>query len=80
MRRAEMQEGLGQAIRELRRNRGMLALELARDADINVSLLARLERGQVNPSWGTMRRIAWALGIAASELAAVAEEFEPETL
>ena len=77
-RRHEPQEALGRAVRELRGARGLTQVELARAADTNSTAISHLERGRTNPAWGTMRRIASALGVSMSEVAALAERLERE--
>jgi XRE family transcriptional regulator, regulator of sulfur utilization len=78
-RRHEPQEALGQAIRRLRDNRGMRQQDLAREAKLSKTHVWRIEQGDVNPGWDTVRELAGALGIKVSELAAVAEELDRET-
>lgn len=73
-RRHEPQEALGRAIRQLRDERGLKQKELAQAADVNGTAISHLEHGRVNPSWGTVKRIAAALGVTVSELAARAEQ------
>ena len=57
-RRHEPQEALGRAIRQLRDERGLKQKELAHAADVNGTAISHLEHGRVNPSWGTVKRIA----------------------
>jgi transcriptional regulator with XRE-family HTH domain len=75
-RRLEPQEALGQAIRKLRKERGLTQAQLAQAADTDDKRISRLERGWTNPAWGTARRVAAALGVPLSELAALAERLE----
>ena len=77
-RRHEPQEALGLAIRELRDEQGLTQVELARAADTDGTAISHLERGRTNPAWGTMRRLAAALGVPVSEIAARAERLESE--
>lgn len=72
-RRLEPQEALGRAVRELRLERGLTQRELAEAADLNVTWLSHIEAGRPNPAWGTVARIASALGVPVSELALRAE-------
>jgi XRE family transcriptional regulator, regulator of sulfur utilization len=72
-RRHEPQEALGRAIRQLRDERGLRQQELANAADMNVTAISHIERGRANPAWGTVKRIAAALGVTVSEVAARAE-------
>jgi transcriptional regulator with XRE-family HTH domain len=78
-RRREPQEAFGQAVKQLRDNRGMRQLDLARAAKLSKSHVWRIEQGDVNPNWGTVLRLACALEIKVSELAAVAEELDRGT-
>jgi transcriptional regulator with XRE-family HTH domain len=64
----------GQAVRELRAERRMTQEDLAYKISLTVSQLSRIERGQVNPKWRTVTRIAGGLGLGPVELAAKAEE------
>jgi hypothetical protein len=46
-------------------------------ADLHPTWLSHIEGGS-NPAWGTVRRIASALGVEISELASLAEQIERE--
>ena len=59
---------LGRAVRALREKKGLTQENLAHDAGITFATLARIERGQVNPTWTTVRRVATALEVSMSEL------------
>ena len=74
--RTEPQPGLGRAIRELRTERGLSQEELGLRAEIHPTWVSHLESGRNNPAWGSVRRIAAALDVKLSELAALAEERE----
>lgn len=74
--RTEPQPGLGRAIRQLRTERGMSQEELGLRAEIHPTWISHLESGRNNPAWGSVRRIAAALDVKLSELAALAEELE----
>lgn len=71
----EPQEALGRAIRELRTERTLTQRQLADAADVNETWISHIEAGRTNPAWGTVVRIAAALGVSVSELAASAERF-----
>jgi transcriptional regulator with XRE-family HTH domain len=77
-RRHEPQPAVGRAIRQLRTERGLKQKEVADAADVNRTEMSNIERGARNPAWGTVRRIAKALGVEVSELAALAERIERE--
>jgi transcriptional regulator with XRE-family HTH domain len=70
------QEALGEAICRLRDERGLEQHDVAERANLNTSQLSRLEHGRIKPSWGTVRRVAAALGLPMSELVARAEQIE----
>lgn len=71
----EPQEALGQAIRELRSERSLTQRQLADAADVNETWISHIESGRTNPAWGTIARIAAALGVSIAELAQHAERF-----
>jgi len=54
--------GLGKQLRGLRLEKGLTLQGLAEEVGKSESYLSRLERGQINPSLGTLKRIADALG------------------
>jgi transcriptional regulator with XRE-family HTH domain len=76
--RTEPQPGLGRAIRRLRTERDLSQEELGLRAGIHPTWVSHLESGRNNPAWGSVRRLADALGVRLSELAAVAEELEED--
>jgi transcriptional regulator with XRE-family HTH domain len=63
------QPALGDAIRELRAKRGISQEDLAHQAGITTSTLSTIERGRSNPTWGTVKGIAHALGVSVNDLA-----------
>jgi transcriptional regulator with XRE-family HTH domain len=75
--RTEPQLALGQAIRQARLARGLSQEEVAHGADLHPTWLSHIEGGR-NPAWGTVRRIASALGVEVSELARLAEKIESD--
>lgn len=77
-RRLEPQEALGQAIRKLRGERGLTQRQLADAADVNETWISHIEAGRTNPAWGTVVRIAAALGVSVSDLAERAESVDSE--
>lgn len=75
MRRSDQpQPALGKAIRQLRTEREMTQEALAHAAGITVGHLSTIERGHSNPTWGTVRGIAKALGASVDELASLADK------
>jgi DNA-binding XRE family transcriptional regulator len=68
------QPALGRAIRELRQKRNETQDGLAPRAGITAKTLSLIERGEANPTWGTVSGIADALCISMVELAKLAEK------
>jgi len=66
---------LGRRIRSLRTQKGWTQQELGDNADINYKFLGEIERGQQNPSFGILTKIASALKVDLPELF----RFEHET-
>ena len=64
---------LGGTLRHLRESRGATQEDIAYKANITVGSLARIERGQADPSWSTVRAIVEALGVALVDLAQAVE-------
>jgi transcriptional regulator with XRE-family HTH domain len=73
--RSDPQVALGQAIRQTRIAQGLSQEDAAHKADLHPTWLSHIEAGR-NPAWGTVRRIAVAIGVEVSELARLAEEIE----
>lgn len=67
---------LGAAIRHLRERRGISQEALAELAAMHRTYLGGIERGERNPSYANLRKIAAALDVRASELVRRAEELE----
>ena len=70
------QPALGAAIRELRIAREKTQEAAAQGADITVAHLSKIERGLTNPTWGTVKAIAEALGVSITDLAKLSEKHE----
>jgi transcriptional regulator with XRE-family HTH domain len=70
------QPALGKAIRELREKREISLRAFAPKADVTFNTLSLIERGEANPTWETVKRIAAALGVSISTLAKAAERLE----
>lgn len=58
----------GKNVRRLRLQKGMTQEELAFEAEIDLTYIGGIERGNRNPSLVVMSRIAKALGVALSKL------------
>jgi transcriptional regulator with XRE-family HTH domain len=74
--RTEPQPELGQAIKQLRKERGLSQEALGHTAGIHPTWISHIESGRNNPAWGSIRRIAGALDVTVSELAKRAEELD----
>ena len=57
-------KAIGERIRELRIHKGFSQEELANEADIALSQIGRIERGENNPTISTLYVISEALSIA----------------
>lgn len=68
--------GLALAIRKARIDANLNQRGLAKRLELDPSQMSRLEQGALNPSWGTVKRIAAALDVDLADLAALAEDFE----
>lgn len=69
---------LGETVKRLRIERGLGPCGLAFDAEISEATLTDLEKGDKEPRWGTLRRIARGLGMELPAILARAEELEDE--
>ncbi len=58
----------GRRVRELRQQKGMTIEQFANTVDIHVTQLARIERGENNPTISYVFLIAEKLGVRASDL------------
>jgi transcriptional regulator with XRE-family HTH domain len=65
---------LGAAIREVRHDRGWTLEDLAAEAGLHWTYVGGIERGERNPSWENVVKLAKGLGVRPSELAARAEK------
>ena len=59
---------LGNALRQLRKNKGLTLAELAEQTGSYVGNLSRIERDQANPSLELLYRIAEALGYSMADI------------
>lgn len=54
---------LGQRFKEAREKKKMTQAQVAKKAGMNTNYYAVIERGEINPSWETLKKIAEALDI-----------------
>jgi transcriptional regulator with XRE-family HTH domain len=59
---------VGQLLRAIRRERGLTLQELARLTDLSRTFIGQIEAGTANPSVGSLKRVADALGIPMAAL------------
>jgi transcriptional regulator with XRE-family HTH domain len=64
---------LGLAIRHFREDRGFSQEELASKAGLHRTYVGGIERGERNPSYANILRLAEALGVRASEIVGYSE-------
>ncbi len=62
---------LGKRIRKLRLSNKMTLAQLAAHCDFEKSNMARIEKGNTNPTFKTLLKISKALNITVSELVAI---------
>jgi transcriptional regulator with XRE-family HTH domain len=76
--RPEPRKSLGIAVQRLRREAGLSQEELAARAELEPTLVAGIESGAVDPTWGDARRIAVALGTSVDRIAGLVEQLEED--
>jgi transcriptional regulator with XRE-family HTH domain len=54
--------------------------QLAERADMSASWLCRIESGDYDPTWGSMRKVAQGLGVSMETLAELAGDYEEPDL
>lgn len=69
----EANELLGAAVAELRRRADLTQADLAERAELEERQIVALEAGRLEPTWGDLRRIAYALEVPLPELLARVE-------
>ncbi len=73
-------ETVGTTLRKYREDRSLRQGDIAKKADISVSMLSQIERGVTSPSLETLSRICSALDISISEVFATVEDREHVTI
>jgi transcriptional regulator with XRE-family HTH domain len=76
--RKEPRIALSQVVRQLRSAQEISQEELAYRAGVHRNWVGMLERGEVNPTWISTKRVASGLGITHASLAAMEEAFVKE--
>ena len=72
--RSQAHVALGRAVRDLRVRGGISQEELAHLSGMHRTYLGGIERGERNPSFTNLHRLAGALGVRPSELLSRAED------
>jgi transcriptional regulator with XRE-family HTH domain len=70
------QRALGHAVKARREELGLTQEQLAHDSGLHQRWISNVETGKRNPSYASLRRLAQALDLTASELIARAEQVE----
>lgn len=71
--RSKRDAALVAVLKRLRHQKEVTQEELAFKADVTISTLSRIERGETDPAWGNIRAIAKALDMGLDELGAAVE-------
>ena len=56
-------KALGKRIKEIRKEKGLSQEDLSNEAEVPLSQIGRMERGEINPTISTLFIIAKALGV-----------------
>ncbi|MEW6686677.1 MAG: helix-turn-helix transcriptional regulator [Candidatus Edwardsbacteria bacterium] len=73
-------KNLGKRVRALRKARKMTQEKLSELAEMNPKYIGEIERAETNPTYTTLAKIAYALGISLSELFAFPKGKEAATM
>lgn len=68
VRNSKLIKRFGKHVKELREARNLSQEALANEADVPISQIGRIERGEVNPTLSTMDSLAQALKISLADL------------
>jgi transcriptional regulator with XRE-family HTH domain len=77
---SSIDRSLGVALRRARESRGVSQQVLAVQAGVTTATLGRLETGQSDPAWSTVRAIAAALELPLRDLVQAVETGEHSTI
>jgi transcriptional regulator with XRE-family HTH domain len=59
---------LGERCRELRRRRGLSLLDIVKNFDFSLSHYQKIERGELDPRFSTLKKLAIVYAVTVSEL------------
>lgn len=68
---------IGERLQLIRRERGFTLRQLAREADVSVAYLSKLERGDSSPTIDILTKIAGALRVSVAELTETSDKTKP---
>lgn len=68
VRNTKLIKRFGKRLRELRESSGMSQESLANEAEVPISQIGRIERGEINPTLSTLYNLSGALKISLQEL------------
>ena len=74
---AELVGRLGLHLKSLRKDKNLTLAQLAQKSGVSRSLLSQIERGQANPTLGTLWNLSRALGLDMAEIVEEIETNEP---
>lgn len=69
---------LGNAIRQLRKERRLTQQELADRAEVPIEKLRSVEAGSIDAEWGTLRHLAYALEVGLPDVFRLTEKLEED--
>ncbi len=61
-------EDLGDRCRQLRKKRGLSQLDIVRHHEFGLSHYQKIERGELDPRFTTLKKLAEAYGVSVAEL------------
>lgn len=73
---SQIDQSLAAVLRAQRLDDGRSQESLAHDVGLTVAALARIERGEANPTWSTVRRIAGGLQLSMQSLGQLVDEHD----
>jgi transcriptional regulator with XRE-family HTH domain len=71
--RSKAHAALGKAVHDLRKEKGLTQVQVAKRMKVPATFLSDIERGVRNPSWSTILSLSKALGVKPSEIVKRAE-------
>jgi transcriptional regulator with XRE-family HTH domain len=72
--RSKAHAALGKAVHDLRKEKDLTQVQVAKRMKVPATFLSDIERGVRNPSWSTILSLSKALGVRPSEIVERAEK------